>query len=185
MLQIIFILSGVYIIAKGKINFSTKRELVRPRSTYIGIALLLLALFLFVFKVNFFIGIIFFIVIFIISYFLSQNIADEDINKDARYKYSRLAILWLILLIPSLCGFLMSMFLFDTPDSGKSLFITQILALSLLTAPPSLLIGAVFGYFNRKRNKDYILVYLPFVNICAFFVTLILLVFLCSGQLKC
>lgn len=180
MLQILFILSGLYIIAKGRINFSTKRELVRPGSTYIGVALLLLGLFVFASKENFFIGIIFFVVIFIISYFLSQNATEEDISRVARDKYSRLATLWLILLIPAFCGFFMSMFLFDTPDSGKSLFIAQILAFSLLTAPLSLIVGAVAGYLNKKRNKDCILAYLPFVNICAFLVTLTLLVFFYS-----
>jgi len=174
MLQIIFILFGLYILIKGRVNFSKNRELARPNSTYIGVVFLLSALLLFIYfdsVLDIIIGTIFFIVIFTVSYVLSQNATDENIIKDKNS--SRLMTLWLVLFFPSLFAAPLVVFLFDDPASGKDL-IVYIVALNLLTTPLSLLIGAIAGYLNRKKNKDYILVYLPFLNICLFLVPLII-----------
>lgn len=183
MLQIIFVLVGLYILIKGRINFSREKELVRPESTYIGGILLLLAFILFIFFtpiVDLIIGSIFFIMIFISSYFLSRNAMGENIIK----KYSSLTTLWSLLFILSLFISPFAVFIFDDPSSSDSLM-ANILFISLFTAPVSFIIGAVVGYFNRKKDRDNVLVYLPLVNIFIFIVALLFSTFYCGGQIAC
>lgn len=183
MLQIIFVLVGLYLIIKGRINFSSEKELVRPASTYIGVTLIILAVLLFIFftpMLDLIIGSIFFVMIFIISYFLSRNAMGENIIK----KYSSLTMLWLLLFVLSLFISPFAVFVFDDPSSSDSLM-AYILFISLFTAPVSFIIGAVVGYFNRKKGGNNVLVYLPLVNIFIFLVASLFSAFYCGGQFSC
>ncbi len=171
MFKIIFILIGLYILKKGRINFSNNRELVKPKSTYIGVIFLLSALVLFVFPdsgLDFIIGIVVFIVIFITSYFLSENSVDENIIKSS---YLLITIAWLVLLLPS---FFISVFALAGSGSIDDNIIKYILIISISSFPASLLVGIIAGFLNIKKNKNYILVYLPFLNLILLLVSFII-----------
>jgi hypothetical protein len=70
MIQIIIIVAGIYVLVKRKIDFSKTRELVKPKSIYIGIALIIVGI------LSSFIDFIAYgllIATVVISYFLSQK----------------------------------------------------------------------------------------------------------------
>lgn len=72
-------LTGIYISAEKKITLSKKREIARPRLTYVGVAFMLLAIFSFFVNLYAVIGI--FILILIVAYLLGQrrrDISDEN-----------------------------------------------------------------------------------------------------------
>jgi hypothetical protein len=71
MIQIILLIAGIYILAKGEVNFSKDRILVKPKSLYVGIALIFNALILGF--VSPFVEYGLLIVIMVASYFLSQK----------------------------------------------------------------------------------------------------------------
>ncbi len=172
MLQIIFAFVGLRTLIKGKINFSTTRELIRPKATYVGISFLLTALILLLFfdwLTDIVVGTVFLIVVFVVTYFSSQDVASENILN----KYSRLKILWLVLLLPAFFIAPFSGFMFDSPDSSKDLVVI-IIFLGIITSPASLLIGAIAGHLNQKNGKDYIAVYLPFLNLCIVLIPIII-----------
>jgi len=74
-LLIIFALAGIYILVKGKINFSKDRILYRPKSTFLGIAFLLLAIIpLFTPMINIFTVMAASVILIIISYVISQKV---------------------------------------------------------------------------------------------------------------
>lgn len=68
---------------KGKINFSKKRELIKSKSIYIGLALIALGVLLQFENSGIIVGILF-IVIIITSYFLSQKIETVSISNPSQ-----------------------------------------------------------------------------------------------------
>ncbi len=75
-IQLIAILAGIYILAKEKINFSKNRILVRPKSTFLGVLLILIAILPYFIKAanDVFVVIAMLIVIIVISYFFSKKV---------------------------------------------------------------------------------------------------------------
>jgi hypothetical protein len=74
-LLLVLALAGLYILIKGKINFSKDRILYRPKSTYLGIAFLLLAIIpLFTPAVNIFVVMAASVILIIIAYVISQKV---------------------------------------------------------------------------------------------------------------
>ena len=83
MVQIILLAAGIYILAKGRINFSKNRELVKPNSLYIGGALAASGVLMFV--IGFEIPLILAIVTIIASFFLSRKIETPAPSAPAAY----------------------------------------------------------------------------------------------------
>ena len=97
--MIIAILAGAYILIKGKINFSNSRELVRPKSTYVGLTLLILGVI--GYWLDIYIAIALIIAVIILSYFLSQNI---DRNTDNKIKNNSLLYLLILIAVVLIIG---------------------------------------------------------------------------------
>jgi hypothetical protein len=96
-----------------------------------------------------------------------------------------LSVVWMILLLPSAFLSMFSVLMFDAPGSEDSL-VTNTLVFSLMTAPISLLIGAVGG-FMTKNSFGIIknVVYLPVINIVLLGISLTLNRVVCHGQFQC
>jgi hypothetical protein len=75
-IQLIAILAGIYILAKGKINFSKNRILVRSKSMFLGVLLILIAILPYFIKAanDIFIVILELFIIIVASYFFSKKI---------------------------------------------------------------------------------------------------------------
>lgn len=74
--QLIVVLAGIYIVAKGKVAFSKNRELVRPASTIFGLLLVAMAILpYFVSAVNDVLAVLIIsAAIIVVSYFFSKKI---------------------------------------------------------------------------------------------------------------
>ena len=89
-LLIIAALAGIYMIAKGKISFSGHREIKKPESIYVGIALLILAILSFFLDAYIILGI--FVLIIIMSFFLSHKKTEATEANGKDYSITNLAI---------------------------------------------------------------------------------------------
>ena len=101
-------------------------------------------------------------------------------------KTSRLWVLWLVLLVPSLFLAVSALFMFDAPGSAKSV-LTRLLASSLMLLPLTLFVGAINGFVYRKALTETggWIVYLPLINLLVFVASFFLLIVLCGGSFRC
>lgn len=93
-LTIVLFATGIYILAKGRIDFWAGREIIRPKSTYLGIALIVLGISSFF--LNFYTVIGLFILIFVVEYFLSQKKNEMTVIKNKNHSTINLLILIII-----------------------------------------------------------------------------------------
>lgn len=133
MIQLILIVAGIYILIKGRINFSTERALVRPKSVYVGIALIIDGIL--ISYINFYAyGVL--ILIMILAYFLSQKAETgilPDNPTDKRRKIV-LVVIGIILLITFLVVFF---YMLNSGLNGLRLPSAMNLNPPLIATPPS------------------------------------------------
>jgi len=94
MIPIIIVIAGIYILIKGKINFSKNKELVKPKSIFVGVSLIISGVIGFL---NVIVALGLLILIMIISYFLSQNTSNVSSPNQFNTKY--LVIIGVIILV--------------------------------------------------------------------------------------
>jgi len=72
MIGLLLIAAGIFILIKGRIGVDEKRYLQRPKSTYVGIVLIILGL-LPDFNVSIFLVLMLFVVTVIVAYFIANK----------------------------------------------------------------------------------------------------------------
>ncbi len=99
----------------------------------------------------------------------------------------RMNVISALLLIPFPAFFIGSDFLFSVPGAEDSI-ITTIMYYSIVTYPISFLFSVTGTWLGYKRGKNGIAWYmslLPFLNVLAFFIGMIMIIFICNGSLAC